>query len=170
MKKTIRIILIILLAALIIIQFFRPAKNISDVAAANDISTKYTIPDTVQNLLKVACNDCHSNNSRYPWYWNIQPFAWFLNNHIQEGKRHLNFSAFTFYPVWKQYKRFDDIKKEVKDGDMPLTSYTIIHKDAVLDEASKLAIKNWAEASRKQIENSFPADSLIAPKHSQTAK
>ena len=74
------------------------------------------------------------------------------------------------YPVWKQYKRFGDINEEVKDGDMPLTSYTIIHRDAVLNEASKLAIENWAEASRKQIENSFPADSLIAPKRSVPAK
>lgn len=170
MKKAVRIILMILLVALILIQFFRPAKNISNVIGANNISSKYTIPDTVQNLLKVACNDCHSNNSRYPWYWNIQPVTWFLNDHIQEGKRHLNFAVFTSYPVWKQYKRFNDIKKEVKDGDMPLTSYTIIHRDAVLDEASKLAIENWADASRKQIENSFPADSLIAPKRPQPSK
>ena len=164
MRKAIRIVLIILLIALIIIQFFRPKKNISQGIAATDISTKYTIPDTVQDLLKVACNDCHSNNSRYPWYWNIQPVMWFMNGHIDEGKRHLNFSVYTTYPIWRQYKQFDNISKEVKGGDMPLTSYTLIHRDAILTDAQKLAIEDWAAANRKQIEGDYPADSLKAPK------
>ena len=164
MRKTIRIVLIILLIALIIIQFFRPKKNISQGIAATDISTKYTIPDTVQDLLKVACNDCHSNNSRYPWYWNIQPVMWFMNGHIDEGKRHLNFSVYTTYPIWRQYKQFDNISKEVKGGDMPLTSYTLIHRDAILTDAQKLAIEDWAAANRKLIEGDYPADSLKAPK------
>jgi hypothetical protein len=160
MRKIIRITLIFLLVALVLIQFVRPAKNISVGIAANDISTKYTIPDSVQDILKVACNDCHTNNSRYPWYWNIQPVAWFLNDHIQEGKRHLNFSEFTSYKIGRQYKAFDEIKKEVKEGGMPLTSYTLIHRDAVMSEAQKLAIINWTADMRKQIEAQYPPDSL----------
>ena len=140
MKKIIRITLIVLLIALIIIQFFRPQKNISEGIAATDISTKYTIPPDVQGILKVACNDCHTNNSVYPWYWGIQPVAWFMNGHIEEGKRHLNFSMFTSYKIARQYKLFDNISKEIKGGDMPLTSYTLIHRDAVLNDAQKTAI------------------------------
>jgi Haem-binding domain len=160
MKKIIRVTLILLLIALIIIQFIRPAKNVSTGIAATDISTKYAIPDSLEATLKVACNDCHSNNSRYPWYWGMQPVAWFLNGHIDEGKRHLNFSIFTSYKIGRQYKMFDEINKEVKGGDMPLTSYTLIHRDAVLSDAQKLAIANWTAASRKQIESQYPADSL----------
>ena len=167
MRRIIRIILIILLVALIIIQFFRPAKNISQGIAMNDISTKYTIPDSVNDILKVACNDCHSNNSRYPWYWSMQPVAWFLNGHIEKGKRHLNFSIFTSYKIGNQYKSFDEIRKEVKEDDMPLTSYTLIHRDAVLNDAQKLALENWATASRKEIEGQYPPDSLISKKPNQ---
>lgn len=135
MRKVIRTILIVLLIALIIIQFIRPKKNISEGIAVSDISSKYAIPTDVQDILKVACNDCHTNNSRYPWYWNMQPAAWFLNGHIIEGKRHLNFSIFTTYVIARQYKIFDNINKEVKSGDMPLTSYTLIHRDAVMSNA-----------------------------------
>lgn len=123
MKKIIRTILIVLLIALIIIQFIRPKKNISEGIAANDISSKYAIPTDVNDILKVSCYDCHSNNTAYPWYWNIQPVMWFMNGHINEGKRHLNFSIFTTYAIAKQYKMFDNINKEVKSGDMPLSSY-----------------------------------------------
>ncbi len=160
MRKAIRITLIVLLVALIIIQFFRPSKNISEGIAVNDITAKYAIPDSLQATFKVTCNDCHSNNSRYPWYWSLQPVAWFLNNHIQDGKRQLNFSIFTSYKIGRQYKLFDEINKEVKEGGMPLTSYTLTHRDAVLSDAQKLEIANWTSASRKQIESLYPPDSL----------
>jgi Haem-binding domain len=160
MRKIIRTALLILLAALIIIQFMRPQKNISEGVAINDISSKFAIPGDVQDILKVACNDCHTNNSRYPWYWNIQPVMWFMNGHIEEGKRHLNFSIFTSFKIARQYKLLDNINKEIKSGDMPLTSYTLIHRDAILSEAKKAAVLNWTTASRKKIEDSFPPDSL----------
>ncbi|MGH2646832.1 MAG: heme-binding domain-containing protein [Ginsengibacter sp.] len=160
MKKTVRRILIILLVVLIIIQFIRPQKNIYEGIAVNDISTKYTIPTDVHNILKASCSDCHSDNSLYPWYWNFQPVAWFMNNHITEGKRHLNFSNFTSYKIGKQYKLFDNISKEIKSGDMPLTSYKLIHKDAILSKVQKTAIINWATVSRMQIEDTYPLDSL----------
>ncbi|MDQ6902092.1 MAG: heme-binding domain-containing protein [Bacteroidota bacterium] len=160
MRKAIRITLIVLLFALIIIQFFRPSKNISEGIAVNDITTKYAIPESLQATFKVACRDCHSNNSRYPWYWSLQPFAWFLNGHIEEGKRQLNLSIFTSYKIGRQYKLFDEINKEVKGGDMPLSSYTLIHRDAVLTDAQKQEITDWTSASRKQIEGFYPPDSL----------
>jgi hypothetical protein len=160
MKKIIKSVLIVLLTALIIIQFFRPSKNVSAGIAASDISTKYLMPDSLQAIMKVACNDCHTDSSRYPWYWHLQPAAWFLNGHIEEGKRHLNFSEFTSYKIGRQYKMFDNISKEVKGGGMPLTSYTLIHRDAVLSDAQKALIENWAMNMRKQIASGYPPDSL----------
>src|ERR1043165_7773322 len=128
MRKIIRVVLIILLATLIVIQFIRPSKNISKGIAVNDITSKYPMPADVEQILKTSCYDCHSNNTRYPWYWQIQPVTWFMNDHIMEAKRDLNFSTFTSYKIRKQYKSFDNINKEVKKGDMPLTSYTLIHR------------------------------------------
>jgi len=164
MKKLFKIILIILIVFLVVIQFIRPEENSGTEIAADQITAKYTIPDTVQKILKVSCYDCHSNTTVYPYYWKIQPVAWFLNNHIDEGKRHLNFSVFATYPLWRQYQSFKEIGKEVKDGDMPLSSYTLIHRDAVLNKDQQLSIENWAATSMKEMQDKYPADSLVNPK------
>src|SRR3954471_23661169 len=124
--------LIALIVILIVIQFFHPAKNASSTKPANHIAAVYNEPESVRTILDKACNDCHSNNTRYPWYNNIQPVAWWLDNHVQEGKRGLNFNEFATYSPRKQYDRMDGTIDLVKKGAMPLNSYTWIHKDAIL--------------------------------------
>lgn len=114
-----------------------------------------------RQFLKVACNDCHSNNTRYPWYAEIQPVAWWLNGHIVDGKRGLNFSEFTSYRIRKQFRRLDDIDELVKKNAMPLSSYNLIHTDAKLTERQKLTIYNWTATLRDTIKANYPADSLI---------
>jgi hypothetical protein len=119
----------------------------------------------VQTILSKACNDCHSNNTVYPWYNTIQPVAWWLNNHIKNGKRHLNFSEFGAYRISRQYKKLNDCEEELKEGEMPLSSYTWIHKNAVLNTQEKQKLTDWCESVRTTIRSKYPADSLIAPAH-----
>src|SRR5689334_24365857 len=129
-----RRILLLLLIALIVIQFFHPKKNISKAAQANYIGNKYTVPDDVKHILAKACNDCHSNNTRYPWYSNVQPVDWWLTNHINEGKNHLNFDEYNNKRPRYQYGKLDETIDLVKKGEMPLNSYLWIHKDAILTD------------------------------------
>jgi hypothetical protein len=164
MRKALKYVLIILLIVLIVIQFVRPEKNAGKEIAANQINAKLQVPDDVQQVLKVSCYDCHSNNTYYPWYFQTQPVAWFLDDHIINGKRHLNFSEFANYSLRKQYKKLEEIGKEVKSGGMPLTSYTFIHRNAILSENQKNAIENWVADSRKTMEATYPVDSLIKKK------
>ena len=88
-------ILVFLLIFLIVIQFIHPEKNKASGAQANSIGTVFPVPENVKTILEKACNDCHTNNTRYPWYSNIQPVHWWMNHHVQEGKRHLNFDEYT---------------------------------------------------------------------------
>lgn len=148
-----------ILIALVVIQFFHPAKNADASTTPLDITVLYPMPDSVHQVLVKACYDCHSNNTRYPWYNNIQPVAWWLNDHISEGKRELNFSEFGKRPLVKQAKKLKKLAKEIQEGDMPLDSYTWIHKDAVLTEAEKNMIIDWANNLSKQISAQLPADS-----------
>ncbi|MEO6813789.1 MAG: heme-binding domain-containing protein [Ginsengibacter sp.] len=164
MKKVLKTFLIILLVAFIVIQFFRPAKNAGEEIASNEITAIQQVPEEVQQILKVSCNDCHSNTTLYPWYNKIQPVAWVLNDHIVEGKKELNFSIFATYPAYRRYKKFKEIGKQVKDGDMPLFSYTVPHRGAVLSADQKLILENWAAGSMKEMETQYPADSLVKPK------
>jgi len=163
MRKIIKIVLIVLVIVFIAIQFIRPAKNTGEEIAQNQIAAKHAVPENVQQILKVSCYDCHSNTTEYPWYWNMQPGAWILSNHFNDGKREVNFSVFSTYPAYVQYKKFKEIGEQIKQGDMPLTSYTLIHRDAILNSDEKLALENWAVASMQQMEKQFPADSLKKP-------
>ena len=164
MKKFFRRIFQILLLIFIIIQFIRPAKNKSDQFSNNDITKKYAVSPEVLHMLQTSCYDCHSNNTNYPWYSYVQPVAWWLNSHIKDGKRGLNFSEFASYRIGKQYKRFDDIIENVKTDEMPLDYYLWIHKSAKLSDQQKLIILNWAGEMRDSIKANYPADSLVKKK------
>ena len=159
-------ILLALLIILLVIQFIKPKKNIHPGPQPEDISTLYPVPADVDSILSVACKDCHSNNTRYPWYNNIQPVAWFLANHVTDGKRSFNLNEFATFPVARQYDKIEEIKKQIDKGEMPLSSYTLIHKDAVLTDAQKNTIINWSESIRKQMEAKYPKDSLVRRKPS----
>lgn len=163
-KKILKIVLIVLLIGFIIIQFIRPSKNAGEEIAANQINAVQEVPADVQQILKVSCYDCHSNTTRYPWYSKIQPVAWFLNDHIVEGKKEVNFSVFATYPPFRRYKKFNEIQKQIKEDEMPLFSYTLIHRDAVLSAAQKSTLINWAANAIKEMEAKYPADSLVKPK------
>ena len=168
MRTFIKRFLVVMLIAFIIIQFIRPEKNVSSAVAVNDISTKYQIPQNVMSTFKASCYDCHSNNTAYPWYNNIQPLAWFLADHVKEGKKELNFNEFASYKIGKQYRKLEEIIKETEDGEMPLESYTTIHRNSKLSATQKTDIANWATTLRDTIKANYPADSLVRPQKPQT--
>lgn len=161
MKRVLKRILIILLIAFLAIQFIRPEKNKAEGKSSNDISTLYTVPDSIESILKVACYDCHSNNTVYPWYAEIQPVAWWLNDHIVDGKKHLNYSEFTKYRIRKQYIKFEETEELVKENVMPLPSYTWIHKNAILTDRQKNAIIQWSSSIRDSLKAKYPPDSFL---------
>jgi len=164
LKKILKRIFQLLLLAFIIIQFFRPEKNKAEGISSKDISTRYPVPAQVQSILKTSCYDCHSNNTAYPWYAEIQPVAWWLNEHIQDGKKDLNFSEFTGYSIRRQYRKLEEVNDLVKNDAMPLNSYLWIHKEAKLDDQQKLVIANWVTTLRDSIKANYPADSLVRKK------
>lgn len=139
-------ILLGLAAVLIVIQFIRPTRNNGDLEA-NAMSKKYTIPENVQSILKQSCYDCHSNKTNYPWYANIQPVGWWIQySHINDGKRHLNFSEFASYPEKRAKKKIEEIGDEIREGGMPLSTYTFLHHDAVLSQEQSKTLIDWAES------------------------
>jgi hypothetical protein len=152
-----------LLVILLLLQAYRPAKNDSN-KLDNDISKSYAVPDDVKQILAKACYDCHSNNTTYPWYNNIEPVGIWLANHVNDGKRHLNFNEFSSYQIARQYKKLDECIQEVKENEMPLESYTWIHKEAKLNEIEKQKLFDWCTSVRDTIKARYPADSLVLPK------
>ncbi|MET3537182.1 heme-binding domain-containing protein [Chryseobacterium limigenitum] len=144
-------ILTILLLLFIGIQFIDVKKNISQSRSANAIENYYTIPVKVQTILKTSCYDCHSNNTSYPWYSNVQPVKWWLADHVDSGKRHLNFDEFNTYSRDKKLEKLDEIIETIKEGEMPLTSYTAIHQKAKLSMSDQSEIEKWVNETKRDV-------------------
>lgn len=134
------------------IQFMQPARNKSGQVLPTDMASMYKMPDMVQTILKVACYDCHSNNTNYPWYTYVQPVGWMLANHIKNGKKELNFSEFGSYTARRQKSKLKSIASQIKDNEMPLSSYTIMHKNARLTKEQKQLIITWAQQKKDSLE------------------
>jgi hypothetical protein len=149
--KWIKKIAIVIAAGLLIIQFIRPARNRSIVVLETDITKTYVVPATVQQVLKTSCYDCHSNNTTYPWYANIQPFGWLLADHIKEGKEELNFSEFGSYSLRRQKSKLKGIENSIKESSMPLGSYTLMHKEALLSNEEKALLLDWSMKVRDSL-------------------
>lgn len=128
----------------IAIQFYQPALNINKGQVyATDFAKVYNVPTNVQNILQNACNDCHSNNTKDTWYSNIQPVALLMKRHIDRGKKKLNFSEFGNMGSRRQISKLEGIANQIKDDEMPLASYKLMHSNAQLSKEQKSIIIDW---------------------------
>jgi len=141
MKK----VLLGILVVFILIQMIRPTKNDSrnDI---NHISTVMAVPNEVREIFKTSCNDCHSNNTVYPWYSEVAPVSWYLAQHINEGKEHMNLSEWTVYNKNQQDHILKDFEEVLETHEMPLKSYLIIHKDAEMTNEQYEVLMNWVKS------------------------
>ena len=138
--------------ALIVIQFFPITLNESDTVPQSDFMVENQVPATIKNRLQVSCYDCHSNNTDYPWYSKIQPAAWYLEDHIQEGKDELNFNEWAEYSDRRKNSKLRSIISQIEEDKMPLDSYTLIHKDAILSDEDKTMIIDYMTALKDSLE------------------
>jgi hypothetical protein len=142
---------IIVLLVFIAIQFIRPQKIQSIGVDKDDIVFTTGVPkETWQNIQR-ACYDCHSNKPNYPWYFNIQPIGWWINNHMEEGRHHLNFSEFNSYKLGRKRHKLEEVAESVTDHWMPLSSYLWIHKNARLSDKELKDIADWANMERSML-------------------
>ena len=140
-----------LFAILVIIQFIRPERNGNWEKSDNDISMAINVPSNVQQILETSCYDCHSNHTTYPWYTNIQPIGLWMQHHVDEGKEELNFSEFKTYKPKRQKHKLEEIAEQVNEHEMPLSSYTLIHKNAILTPEQNVALVSWAKQEFEKI-------------------
>ncbi|WBX98753.1 heme-binding domain-containing protein [Chryseobacterium gambrini] len=148
MKK----ILVVILVAFIIIQFFPIDKtNPAPTPGMDFLKIKNTQPEVAQ-LINNSCYDCHSNESRYPWYSNIAPASWILKNHIEEGRKELNFSTFATYLPKQQVHKLDECIEMIERSEMPLESYYIGHQDAKLTDAQRKILVDYFKKEKAETE------------------
>jgi hypothetical protein len=153
MKKRTRKILFLVLAIFLLIQLYQPARNRDgSQASPSHITSIHIVPDSIKFILETSCYDCHSNNTKYPWYSYIQPARYFMERHIKKGKKELNFSEFGNYSERRQESKLESMSKQVNSGKMPLASYTWFHRNSKLTLRQKEMISNWIDTTLKNYE------------------
>ncbi|GAB4340511.1 MAG: heme-binding domain-containing protein [Calditrichia bacterium] len=144
MRKSLLLILNVLIVALLLIQFIPVKRNNPTETAA------LQAPEAVAALLQRSCYDCHSNRTHWPWYSRIAPVSWLVSHDVQEGREELNFSQWGKYDDKKKNKMLHEIVEEVEKGKMPLKIYTLMHPHAKISETDLLILRDWL---KKEIAN-----------------
>ena len=141
--RVFKIIVLVLLVVFVGIQFVPTQRNQSDVVPETDFIVANNPPKNIDIILQTSCYDCHSNNTYYPWYSKVQPVSWFLKRHIEKGKTELNFNEWKQYSNRRKNSKLKSIINQIKDDEMPLSSYTSIHKDAILSKTEKILLIDY---------------------------
>jgi len=137
-KKIIKIVLGFLTGFLIGLQFAQEVKTNPPVTA------EIVVPDDLKTILRTSCYDCHSNETKWPWYSYVAPISYLIVDDVKEGREKLNFSEWEKYDEAKKLKLKEEIWEEVEKEDMPLPVYTYLHPESKMDFIKKEKIRKWA--------------------------
>ncbi|MEP6901263.1 MAG: heme-binding domain-containing protein [Actinomycetota bacterium] len=151
MKKALKIVAIVFVVGFVVIQFIRPDLTNPPINQTDTLETNLQVPENVQVILSRSCKDCHSNETKYPLYSKIQPSAWFMKNHIDEGRAQLNFSDWKNLPPTRQKRKLSQICEQVQSKEMPLPSYLWIHWDAKMSDEDIKTLCDWTEAEKAKL-------------------
>ncbi len=150
-RKIIKWLAVAVFCGFIGLQFVRPARTNPSVDQTQTIHAHLQVTPQVASILDRSCQDCHSNTTRWPWYSNVAPVSWFVIDHVNHGRSHMNFSEWGSLDTRKTVKTLEEICEEVKDEAMPLPSYTNIHWSAKLSPEDVKTLCDWANAERTRI-------------------
>ena len=144
MKQT----LLIIVALFLLSQLIRPDRTNPPVNPDEALHA----PKKVETVLRRSCYDCHSNETRWPWYSNLAPFSWTIASHVKEGRLALNFSKWQTIPEKIKIKRLKRAIQTTSNNMMPLPSYLWLHKEAKLSKSDKMLLKTWFEQELAKLE------------------
>jgi Haem-binding domain len=155
MRKSLRWIAVVLLICFVAAQFKQSATTNPPFDSGQSIEAIVRVPPDIHAILTRACADCHSNHTTWPWYSHVAPVSWFVVGHVNDGRRHVNLSTWVRpgkEPV-DSIDRLNAICREVQNGEMPLTSYELIHWKAKLSPADVKDLCDWSAQERERLSN-----------------
>lgn len=153
MNKKVKISGYILAVVLVLIQFYPTDKPLTYANNPNDLLQNNQVPDNISSILKSACYDCHSYETKYPWYASITPLKWLIYSDINKGREELNFSNWNTINKEEKADILDDISTVLLEEEMPLKKYTYFHSEAKLSLEDREEISNWAELILENLYN-----------------
>jgi len=139
MGRILKWFLIMMIIVFVGIQFIEVERTNPPVEADLDA------PSEVKSILKNSCYDCHSHQTKWPWYSKVAPVSWIIVNHVKEGRERLNFSIWEKYYTSDQRRLKTEILEEILSDKMPLSMYTYTNPNSILNLNQKNIIKDWVE-------------------------
>ena len=136
-------IIIGLILVLVTMQFFRPDLNNPEINPEIDYVEIVQSPNEISEILKTSCYDCHSNETKHPWYMQVAPVSWWTSHHVDEGREELNFSEWGNYSLKRKKHKLKECVEMIEENEMPLNSYTWTHSEATLSNEQKTALTTW---------------------------
>lgn len=149
--KILKWVLVIVIAVLILLQFHRPAKTNPPIDPSKTIEAHTQITPQVAAILDRSCRDCHSYGTRWPWYSHVAPASWLVIDDVNEGRHDMNLSDWGQYDSSEASNKLRDMCREARSGDMPLTSYTFIHRGARLSAEDVKVLCDWTTSERNKL-------------------
>ncbi len=149
--KILKVLIIIFAAGFLLIQIYRPARINLPIVSAETLEASTQVPEDVNKILKRSCNDCHTNQTNWRWYSNIAPISWKMVEHVEEGRKELNFSEWATYSVKRKDRKLDEICEQVETREMPYDQYLWIHRDAELSIEEIELLCDWTKTEREKL-------------------
>ena len=151
MSRILKIIALVIFVAFGFLQFFGPAKPETTARTPEDLMEVVQVPEGISTMLVSACYDCHSMETKYPWYGSVAPVSWILYDHIEHGREELNFSYWQSMTKREKLRALKDIQEELEEHEMPLQDYVQMHEEAELSEDQRNEIISWAKSLANQV-------------------
>ena len=142
--------LITLTAIFVIIQFYRPEKTNPPVDPSHEIGAVTHMPMGVHEVLLRSCNDCHSNQTRWPWYSNVAPVMWLVRSDVSSGRRHMNFSEWSSYSRTRADALLENVCAWTQNRHMPMPIYLRMHSNASLSDSDIKMLCDWTTQERQR--------------------
>ena len=146
MRRTVRWTSIALIAVAVSIQFIRPARTNPVTDASRTLRAHLPLTPAAAEILDRSCRDCHTNDTRWPWYSNVAPVSWFVIDHVNHGRSHFNYSDWARYDETEARRLLKNSCDMARKDEMPLPSYLRLHNEARLSDADVAALCDWTDS------------------------
>ncbi len=148
-RARVKKVLLALVGFLVVIQIFQPRRTNPPVVPSRSLTAHVHVPEDVYSALFRSCGDCHSSQTRWPWYSHIAPLSWVITDDVNEGRRHMNFEDWEALKDPKQANdRLIGICEEIKQKGMPPFSYRLVHKRLRLKPQEIASLCSWSQSFR----------------------
>ncbi|MAE85510.1 MAG: hypothetical protein CMB80_22435 [Flammeovirgaceae bacterium] len=150
-SKVLKIIVLVIFVAFGVLQFLGPNKPETTNRSPEDLTEVVELPNGIESMLVAACYDCHSMETKYPWYGSVAPVSWILFDHIEHGREELNFSYWKSMSKREKLRGLKDIQEVLEENEMPLDDYVKMHSEAELSADQKNELISWAKSLANQV-------------------